>query len=109
MKVLREFARDEAGSIVVVEVIFMVLIVGIGMTAGMVFMRDSFNQELADAGLAVNNLNQSYTLTGVTNAGGDSVSGSTFDDNEDANDGLDPVNAPPPGLVMDGNAPQAEM
>lgn len=100
---LRRFIRDEAGAVLVVEIMIVLVVLGLGTIAGLAFMRDAFVQELADTGLAVNNLDQSYTVTGVSNSGGASVNGSSFNDNEDANDGSDPANLPPTGLNLDGH------
>jgi hypothetical protein len=108
MNVLKSLSRDESGMVVSVEVLLIVLITGIGLISGLAFLRDGFSQELADTGLAINNLNQGYQYGGVTNAGGDSVNGSTFDDNEDANDGADPVGLAPPGLDLDTNVSTGE-
>ncbi len=87
--------------IVSVEILLVVMITGIGLIAGLTFLRDGFSQELADTGLAVNNLNQGYQITG-TSDGTNSTQGSTFDDQEDANDGADIANQAPPGLDLDG-------
>ena len=101
--ILRRFIHDEAGAVFVVEIMIVLVVLGLGTIAGLAFMRDALVQELADTGLAVNNLDQSYTVTGASNSGGDSVNGSSFNDAEDANDGADPVNSAPPGLNLDGH------
>jgi hypothetical protein len=103
INLLRRFIHDEVGAVFVVEIMIVLVVLGLGTIAGLAFMRDAFVQELADTGLAVNNLDQSYTVTGVSNSGGDSVNGSSFNDAQDANDGADPLNAPPPGLDLDGH------
>ncbi|MHC4879808.1 MAG: hypothetical protein ACYTGL_25425 [Planctomycetota bacterium] len=102
MKTIRKLIQDERGIIVSVEILLVVLITGIGLIAGLAFLRDGFSQELADTGLAINNLNQGYQIGG-TSAGTNFTQGSTFDDAEDANDGNDTANQAPPGLDLDGN------
>ncbi len=102
MNTFRMLISDENGSVVSVEVVLLLLITGLGVITGLAFMRDGINQELADTGLAVNNLNQGYTVTGTSIVGVGSTNGSTFNDQLDSNDGTDPANAEPPGLDIDG-------
>ena len=99
---LSDLIDDETGAVFVVEIMIVLVVLSLGLIAGLSFMRDAFVQELADTGLAVNNLDQSYTVTGAS-SGAITVNGSSFNDAEDANDGSDPANAPPPGLNMDGH------
>jgi hypothetical protein len=104
----RHLWGDECGVVIAAELLLIVLIVGLGLIAGLASMRDGFTQELADTGLAVNNMNQGYDIMGTSIMGVGSTNGSTFDDNEDDNDGADPANAPPPGLDIDGHVSTGE-
>lgn len=100
MVLLSKFRDDEAGIVASTEIILLMLILVFGLIAGMVSMRDAVSQEVADTGLAVNNINQSYSYAGNTIAGVGTVAGSVFDDNSDINDGADTAGAAPPGLSL---------
>jgi hypothetical protein len=100
MVLLSKFRDDEAGIVASTEIILLMLILVFGLIAGMVSMRDAVSQEVADTGLAVNNINQSYSYAGNTIAGVGTVAGSVFDDNSDINDGADAAGAAPPGLSL---------
>ena len=100
MRLTARLWYDEAGVTASVEMVLLMMILVFGVIAGMVSMRDAINQEMADTGLAVNNVNQSYSYAGNTIPGVGTVSGSVFDDNSDINDGADTAGAAPPGLSL---------
>ena len=57
--------NDDAGFIVSVELVLIATIAVIGLIAGMTAARDAVVSELSDVAGAVQDLNQSYTYTGV--------------------------------------------
>ena len=97
---LQKIYRDENGVTVSTEMVLLMMIIVFGVIAGNVSLRDAVNQEVADTGLAINNISQTYSYAGNTIAGVGTVAGSQFDDNTDLNDGADPVGAAPPGLSL---------
>lgn len=99
MSLLKSFRDDEFGVAVSTEIILLMMILVFGVIAGNVSLRDAVNQEAADTGLAINNLNQSYNYAG-NNIGADFVAGSSFDDESDENDGVDVAGEEPAGLSL---------
>jgi len=99
--------KDVNGIAISTELILIMMILVFGVIAGNVSLRDAVNQEVADTGLAINNIDQSYSYSGNTNAAGDTVAGSTFNDLSDVNDGADNLDAAPAGLSL--NTPSAAM
>lgn len=85
MEILTKLWNDEEGFIISVELILIATILVIGVVVGLVAIRDSITGELSDVGVAINNLNQSYTLYGITGPSA-AVSGSSFGDNTDSSD-----------------------
>ncbi|PQO44631.1 hypothetical protein [Blastopirellula marina] len=83
MEILEELWNDEAGFIISVELILIATILVIGIVVGLVAIRDSLTGELSDIGASINDLNQSYTLYGITGPSA-AVSGSDFSDNTDS-------------------------
>ena len=57
--------NDDAGFIVSVELVLIATIAVIGLIAGMTAARDAVVSELSDVAGAVQDVNQSYTYTGV--------------------------------------------
>ena len=84
------------------------MILVFGVIAGNVSLRDAVNQEVADTGLAINNINQSYSYAGNTIALVGTVAGSEFVDESDENDGTDTANTAPPGLSLTTPAGSSE-
>ena len=107
MSLLKSFRDDEFGVAVSTEIILLMMILVFGVIAGNVSLRDAVNQEAADTGLAINNLNQSYNYAGNT-IGADFVAGSSFDDESDENDGVDVAGEEPAGLSLVGVAAAPE-
>ncbi|GIX03948.1 MAG: hypothetical protein KatS3mg113_0954 [Planctomycetaceae bacterium] len=60
--------RDESGSIESAGYLLMIVLVGLGMIAGLATIRDQFSQGLGDLADSLSALNQSFTIT-VTIAG----------------------------------------
>ena len=58
--------RDEAGFIVSTELVLVSTIVVIALVVGLATVRDAVVQELADVGLTVGTINQSYSFSGLT-------------------------------------------
>ena len=69
---------DDRGSISAVGYILITAIVAIGILAGATTIRDQLVQELADFGLGLENLNQSFTVN-ATYANGDTWNASYTD------------------------------
>ena len=57
--------NDDAGFIVSIELVLIATIAVIGLIAGMTAVRDAVVSELSDVAGAVQDLNQSYSFTGV--------------------------------------------
>ena len=103
---LRKLFDDQNGLAISTEIVLLMMILVFGVIAGNVSLRDAVNQEVADTGLAINNIDQSYSYAGVSvtvvglGAGTYTANGSTFNDNTDINDGADTAGAAPPGLSL---------
>lgn len=69
--------HDDRGSIDAASYVFLVTVLGIGAIAGLSTFRDQVVQGLGDIALALDNVNQSYSVTigTVTSVYVDSVSG----------------------------------
>lgn len=100
MSLLYRLRDDEHGIAVSTEIILLMMILVFGVIAGNVSLRDAVNQEAGDTGLAINNINQSYSYAGNTIAGVGTVAGSEFVDLSDVNDGADAAGAAPAGLSV---------
>ena len=88
MNKLTNKRSKQKGFILTSEAVLLSTVMVIGLTAGLVTVRDSMNAELEDVAEAIGALDQSYTFNGITN-GQDSaaVAGSAFGDDIDANAG----------------------
>lgn len=87
-KTTQNLWNDEAGFVVSIELILLASIAVIGLIAGMTAVRDAAVVELSDVAGAVQELNQSYTIFGVTGhaastAGTDFIDTQDFCDSED--------------------------
>jgi len=100
MALIQKLFRDDNGIAISTELVLVMMILVFGVIAGNVSLRDAVNQEVADTGLAINNINQSYSYAGNTIVGVGTVSGSEFADNSDLNDGADAANTAPPGISL---------
>lgn len=103
MNLMRQFWQDEAGVIVSTEIILVMMLLVFGLIAGMVALRDQVAQELADTGVMVGSLDQSFSFLGHTNTVDATINGSTasslFDDQTDEND-TDTTGNEPTGLSL---------
>ena len=104
MKLLHRIWKDEAGFVVSTELVLIATILVIGMVVGLATVRNAVVQELGDVAMAIGNINQSYSYTGV--AGRDNSSGtagSSFQDELDfcdAPNGDDTNLQPPAGISV---------
>ena len=65
MNVLKRLWRDEAGVTYTIEIILVATVVSLGLIVGMSALRDSVNNELADVGSAIDELNQTYVIDSI--------------------------------------------
>lgn len=63
---LRKLWNDEAGAIVSAEIVLVATILVIAMVTGLASLRDAVVTELADVGAAIANVDQTYTVGGIT-------------------------------------------
>ncbi|WP_298869135.1 hypothetical protein [uncultured Gimesia sp.] len=92
---LTNFWNDEAGFVVSSELVLIGTILVLGVVVGLATVRDQVVQELGDLALAISNINQSYSFSGVTGHTS-STAGSLFDDQLDFCDSsVDPSAAEP--------------
>ena len=63
----QRFLDDDRGVVQPVTYIFLVTVVAIGMIAGLTAVRDSVVQEFGDLSLALQNIDQSYTVNCTIN------------------------------------------
>lgn len=82
MNMLNKFWNDEAGFVVSSELVLIGTILVLGVVVGLATVRDQVVQELGDLAMAISNINQSYSFSGVTGHTS-SVSGSRFIDRTD--------------------------
>ena len=81
-KFLSQLWQDELGFIVSSELIFVATLLVIGMVTGLTTIRDQVLGELGDVADAISEVNQSYSISGVT-AHASSTSGVSFLDLND--------------------------
>jgi hypothetical protein len=76
--------RKQAGFIVTIELLLLATICVIGLIVGMTNVRDSVLAELSDVSESIGALNQSYSVSAVSNAAGTAATaGSIFTDSKD--------------------------
>jgi Flp pilus assembly pilin Flp len=91
MRLLKRLWRDKRGVIASTDLILLTTIVGIGLIAGIVVLRNQIVQEFGDIGTAVGELDQSYEVQGreetsssgthtITTVIGNNVLGHTYED-----------------------------
>lgn len=84
--------RKQAGFIVTIELLLLASILVIGLIVGMTNVRDSVLAELSDVSEAIGGLDQSYTVSAVSNAAGTAATaGSIFIDAKDTVDATHPI------------------
>jgi len=88
MKNFSNKVSRQKGFILTSEAVLLSTVMVIGLTTGMVTLRDSMNAELEDVAEAIGALDQSYTFNGITNDQSSSaIAGSAFGDTVDSNAG----------------------
>jgi len=95
---LTQLWRDEQGFVVSAELVLIGTILVIGMIIGLATVRDQVVQELGDFALAIGQVNQSYSWSGITGHTS-SVAGSAFEDTSDFCDLADQVGGEPPACI----------
>jgi hypothetical protein len=84
--------RKQAGFIVTIELLLLATICVIGLIVGMTNVRDSVLAELSDVSETIGNLDQSYSISAVSNAAGTAATaGSIFVDARDTVDATHPI------------------
>ena len=63
IRLMKRLWRDECGALSVNDYILMVTIIGVGAVAGLATVRDATVQDLGDVAIALETLDQSYTVT----------------------------------------------
>ncbi len=107
MNLAQKLWADEAGIVVSTELILIVLILVLGLIAGMAALRDAVAQELGDLGEAINALDGSYQFAGNTYdsapTAGNQTEGpsTTYIDDSDSNN-VQTADAEPHGMDIDG-------
>jgi len=108
MNMLSNFWNDEAGFVVSSELVLIGTILVLGVVVGLATVRDQVVQELGDLALAISNINQSYSFSGVTGHTS-STAGSLFIDELDFCDAnTDPVANEPACISVQIPAPIGE-
>jgi hypothetical protein len=88
------FLRSEDGFLLSSEALLIGTIAVLGLLVGLVSIRDAVVQELGDFGQAISLLDQSYTYTGVNDAGtSTNTTGSAFADSTDLGDAIEATDA----------------
>jgi len=101
MKVLTQLWRDDMAFVVSSELVLIGTILVIGMIVGLASVRDQVIQELGDFAMAISQVNQSYSFSGITGHTS-SVAGSLFADTTDFCDEEALLQAPgePPACIV---------
>lgn len=87
-KISNTQSNKQRGFVLTSELVLIVTILVIGMTVGLVTMRDAMTAEMHDVAEAIGNLDQSYAFNGIENAQNTAaVNGSAFVDAVDTNAG----------------------
>lgn len=101
MKLIAHLWRDQRGGVPVVSLILIYVIVVLGVTVGLITFRDQVVQEYGDVSVALDHLDQSWS---VTVGEGDEAVTIGYEDEPSLED---PVNAEPAGLSVQ-EPPKAE-
>jgi hypothetical protein len=67
---LKQLWNDDGGYIVTTEMLLIFVILVLGLIAGLANLRTAIVNELTESGLAILNLNQSFTIAGITSCTG---------------------------------------
>jgi Flp pilus assembly pilin Flp len=95
MKTIQLLWADQSGVIVSAELILIATILVIGMVVGLTTIRDQVVQELGDVAQAIANVNQSYSLSGVTGHHSSTAGSFFIDQLDDCDTNIDPAGAEP--------------
>jgi len=76
---LQQLWNDDAGYIVTTEMLLIFVILVLGLIAGLANLRMAIVNELTESGLALLNLNQGYTIAGLSGCGGSSAASGVTD------------------------------
>ncbi len=82
MHLVNRLWKDEAGFVVSAELVLVASIAVLGMIVGLATARDAVTSELADVGAAINELSQSYSISGIQGHSA-AVNSWQFQDNKD--------------------------
>jgi hypothetical protein len=80
--IFKKLWNDEIGAVLSAELMLVSTVMIVGLTAGLVTLRDALARETADMAAAVAQLDQSYVLPGIT-AHDASTAGTTFNDTDE--------------------------
>ncbi len=84
--VLKQLWRDQAGAVVSAELVLVATTALLGLLVGQATLRDGVNNELADVAQAIDDLDQSYEISGID---GHSAAVAESEYETDANDFCD--------------------
>jgi len=76
---LTQLWNDDAGYIISTEMLLIFVILVLGLIAGLANLRQAIVTELTESGLAILNLSQAYTISGITGCTGSSGGSATTD------------------------------
>ena len=95
MRLLRRLWQDDRGEVSSLATILLYTIIGLGVTVGVVELRNQIVKEYGDAAAALEHLDQSFTLPN-----GDSFVDDVNDPNTHFQDPTPPANEYPAGLDL---------
>lgn len=95
MQLLKQLWLDDHGVMSSAELILISTLLLIGSIVGLTTLRDQVVQEFGDMGMAVAEINQSYTVDPVDLGGGVTAPGSSFEDLSDFCQEPDVAGQPP--------------
>ena len=92
---MNQLWKDDAAFVVSADLVLISSILVLGLLVGLVSLRDQIVQELADVGLAVGLLNQSYTWSAITGHTSVTEGSAMFDSTDVCDEDLDPAGFEP--------------
>ncbi len=88
MREIKRKSSKQGGFVLTSELVLIVTIMVMGMTVGLVTMRDALTAEMEDVAEAIGALDQSYAFNGMMNAESSaSIDGSSWGDSQDIQSG----------------------
>lgn len=100
LNTVRSLWRDERGMTGAAQLLLLITVVGIGAIGGLVSVRNQIVQEFGDIAIALENIDQSYSVT-LLNADGTVNKTLIFADSDSI---VDPEGEPPAGISLEGAA-----